>query len=63
MVRQMGFTGLKINRIQKFKDEDTQIYTAIIEAPIGTVTDLHESKNDIHYKALRNTSDWKQCIF
>lgn len=63
MVRQMGFTGFKINRIQKFKDEDTQTYTAIIEAPIGTVMDLHESKTDIHYKALRNTSDWKQCIF
>lgn len=63
MVRQMGFTGFKINRIQKFNDEDTQTYTAIIEAPIGTAMDLHESKTDIHYKPLRNTSDWKQCIF
>lgn len=33
MVRQMGFTEFKINRIQKFKDEETQTYTAIIEAP------------------------------
>lgn len=42
----MGFTGFKINRIQKFKDEETQAYTAIIEAPNGTVmVDLHDSKN------------------
>lgn len=42
----MGFTEFKINRIQKFKDEETQTYTAIIEAPKGTVMlDLHDSKN------------------
>lgn len=58
MVRQMGFTEFKINRIQKFKDEETQTYTAIIEAPEETDMDLHET--DIHYNILRNTSEWKQ---
>lgn len=62
MVRQMGFTGFKINRIQKFEDEETQTYTTIIEAPKGTKMDLHDSKTDIHYNILRNTSEWRQCI-
>lgn len=60
LVRQMGLTGFKINRVQKFEDEETQTYTTIIEAPKGTKMDLHDSKTDIHYKILRNTSEWRQ---
>lgn len=60
LVRKMGFTEFNIKLIKKFKNDKTQTYETIIEAPIGTVMHLHESETDFFYSSLRNTSEWKQ---